>query len=477
VTRRLVLSYVAVAILILVVLEVPLGLVAARHERGLAAGEAQRDATSLSVAAGEAIEHGRPGDLATVASRYQAQTGGEVAIVNAAGQTLARSASDTDNDVTGDEKDLVQDALDGRSVSSFASDEGRPWAHAAVPIAETSEPDGAVLVGVPARSVEERVHMIWIGLAAFGLGLIALTALVGLLLARSLARPLGRLEATVSEFADGKLEVRAGSEDGPHEVRALAQEFNRMAARLSDLLEAQRRFVADASHQLRSPLTALRLRLENLEADPHGPPTEAVRAAGREVNRLSRIVDGLLALGRAGSDGPERQFVDLSQVIEERCDAWSALAEERRVSLVPLPGPDRAAGALLVPGDLDQILDNLLANALDVTSEGGHISVILTRSTPRQLEVHVVDDGPGMGEEDRQRAFDRFWQGPGSRGGHSGLGLAIVRQLCSRNQASVELRQADPVGLDAVVTLLVAPASARAASAETAPIRTPTPGV
>jgi signal transduction histidine kinase len=170
-------------------------------------------------------------------------------------------------------------------------------------------------------------------------------------------------------------------------------------------------------------------------------------------------VDGLLTLSRVGADEPERRPIDVGTVIEGRCEAWAALAAERQVDLNPeVAGPAAPSVALLVPGDLDQILDNLLANALEASPEGTRISVQLLAPNGTRVELHVTDEGPGMSPEDRRRAFDRFWQGPGSNGGHSGLGLAIVRQLAARNNASAELRQADPAGLDAVITLTAAEA-------------------
>jgi signal transduction histidine kinase len=239
-------------------------------------------------------------------------------------------------------------------------------------------------------------------------------------------------------------------------VRSLAHQFNQMAGRLADLVEAQNRFVADASHQLRSPLTALRLRLENLEAGADPAAVGGIAAAAEEVQRLSRIVDGLLALSRVGRDQPERQPIDVADVIKGRCESWAAFAAERQVDLSPDVGADAGLTALLVPGDLDQILDNLLANALDACPEGSRVSVQLSPASNGHVELHVTDEGPGMSPEDRRRAFDRFWQGPGSNGGHSGLGLAIVHQLAARNDALAELRQASPGGLDAVITLTAA---------------------
>jgi len=452
-TRRLVLSYVGLAVLILVFLEIPLAVLAARHERDLTAAQAERLATGLAVVAGEDLESGRTADLSATVSRYQAETGGVVDVFDTADRLVARSDVSSDTDVVTDQERLVQAALSGRPASSFGSDEGVPWAHAAVPIStDDGQAGGAVLLGIPATSTESRIHDVWLALAAFGVGLVALTAFVGVLLARSLARPLGRLGATVAAFADGRLDARAQSDDGPPEVRSLADQFNHMAGRITELIDAQNRFVADASHQLRSPLTALRLRLENLEAVAPGSAGDGIAAAGREVQRLSRIVDGLLTLGRAGEKQVPRQPVDVAKVIEERCEAWLALSDERDVALLTEPGTVPPTMVALVPGDLDQILDNLLANAMDASPEGGRIQVILERGPSGRLELHVVDNGSGINAEDRRRAFDRFWQGPGVNGGHSGLGLAIVWQLAARNDATVELRQSDPVGIDAVIT-------------------------
>jgi signal transduction histidine kinase len=451
-TRRLVLSYVGLAFLILVLLEVPFGVLAQRHERDMAAGQAERQATGLAAVASEDVEHQRTSDLNALVARYQASTGGEVAVIDPKSHVPVASDVDADNDAIGEQRNLVQAALAGRSVSAFTSDEGRPWATAAVPISTDNQPHGAVLLGVLATSTENRIHNIWLALGGFGAAILALTMLVGLLLARSLARPLARLESTVTKLGDGDLSVRARDE-GPPQVRSLARQFNHMAGRLAELVEAQNRFVADASHQLRSPLTALRLRLENLEAGAGAGSAEGIAAAAEEVQRLSRIVDGLLTLSRVGSDEPDRRLVHVGAVIESRCDAWSALAAERQVDLTPDMDASPGSTALLVPGDLEQILDNLLANALDASPPGGRISVRLLPSTNSHFELHVTDEGPGMNRDDRQRAFDRFWQGAASNRGHSGLGLAIVQQLAVRNEAGAELRQAKPSGVDAVITL------------------------
>ncbi|HUE58155.1 MAG TPA: HAMP domain-containing sensor histidine kinase, partial [Acidimicrobiales bacterium] len=303
---------------------------------------------------------------------------------------------------------------------------------------------------------------IWIALGGFAAALLALTALVGVVLARSLSRPLRRLESAVNGLGAGDLTTRAREDQGPPQIRSLAHQFNNMAARLAELVDSQARFVADASHQLRSPLTALRLRLENLEAGTTEDTGEGIAAAGREVQRLSRIVDGLLTISSAGQEEPRREAVDIHAVISHRCEAWDALASEKGVTLEH--NSHDPLFAALVPGDLEQILDNLLANALDASPDGSRITVSVETDRSRAIHVHVIDHGPGMSDEDRNRAFDRFWQGQASNGGHSGLGLAIVRQLATRNHGSIELRQAYPTGLDVVLAVGAAqsePAMAR----------------
>ena len=451
-TRRLLLSYIGLAVVILVVLEIPLGVLALHHERGLSAQAAEREASGLAVFASEALERHQQGDLTTLVKRYHASTGGEVSVVDTAGRITAMSDTDADRDALTENRALVEAALDGRPANAFGTDEGIPFAFAAVPVSDGGLPGGAVLLGIPATATLDRVHDIWLALLAFAGGILVLTAVLGLLLARSLTRPLERLESTVYAFAEGDLSARA-SRRGPAEMKDLADQFNRMAGRLRDLLQAQTRFVADASHQLRSPLTALRLRLENLEVAAGEPQAAGIAAAGQEVQRLSRIVDGLLTLGRAEGRAPERRAVDVRSVVEERCQSWSALADERRIGLDSSIPADHAGYGWLVPGDLDQMLDNLIANALDALDAGGRIEVRLEPPSGRDMVLHVTDNGPGMSAEERERAFDRFWQAPGSKGGHSGLGLAIVQQLAARNDAGIELLPADPRGLDAVITM------------------------
>ena len=222
-----------------------------------------------------------------------------------------------------------------------------------------------------------------------------------------------------------------------------------MADRLDELVTSQRRFVADASHQLRTPLTALRLRLENLDADDPSAVATTRDAALLETSRLTRLVDGLLALARAEGRRPERQDVDLAAVVAQRFEAWAPLAAEHDIDLqLDCAGP---VSAMVVPGHLDQILDNLIDNALDATPPG-HGVQLRTAATSSIIEIHVVDEGRGMTADDRRRAFDPFWQGPQRHAnGGTGLGLAIADQLVRANGGTIVLEPSGSGGIDATL--------------------------
>jgi signal transduction histidine kinase len=448
--RRLVLSYVTVTAIILLALEVPLGIVYGRHEQDVASVGLQHDAAALASLAEEGVEHRNTINLATVAARYRAQAARDVEIVGRSGQVLVAPAAAVTEFSLPPVRTRVDQTLAGGSGASrvvHAGDEELVVA----PVGPPDAPSGAVVVSGSDTGVDHRVHDAWTALALLAASVLTLVALLGAVVARSVTRPLTQLERAARRLGGGDLSARAPAAEGPHEVQALSRSFNDMAGRLDELVTAQRAFVADASHQLRSPLTALRLRLENVAAaDGDGGGThDNVDAMLAELDRLTRVVDGLLLLARSEGRRPERTTVDAAAVVAERCQAWAALAEEAGVRLEGSAGPGVAVR--MVAGYLDQILDNLLANALEATPPGRAVRV---HAEPKGgvVEIHVVDEGRGMAAEDRRRAFDRFWRGSASRAGSgSGLGLAIVRQLANASGAEAELLEAPGGGVDAVV--------------------------
>jgi signal transduction histidine kinase len=301
----------------------------------------------------------------------------------------------------------------------------------------------------------------------------------GAALARWATRPIDDVRRAATQLGAGDLSARAAVDSGPPEVRELAASFNRTAARLEELVTAQEQFVADASHQLRTPLAALRLRIERVQEDSaaqQGLLEELgagddhlgrdLAAALDETDRLARLVDGLLLLARAERGDPlaERAPIPLASVLAERRSHWEALAVPREVEIVTEPSD---VSVLATRDRLTQILDNLVTNALDASPEGSRIRVSGRAAGGSNagdaVEIHVVDQGPGMTSADREHAFDRFWRSerePRSATealGGSGLGLSIVRKLARADGGEVELRPAPGGGLDAVVVLPAAP--------------------
>jgi len=455
--RRLVISYVAVAAVILLSLEVPLRLVYARHERDVAGAGVVHDATALASLAEEGLEHPGTVNLAAVADHYRSAVAGDAVIVDRAG-TMVVGPREGDEAMAGPAVRHQLSAVLQAGPGGIRSVPHLDDIVAFEPVGAADAPSGAVAVSVSDSGVDKRVHDATLALLALAAGVLGAVALLSLVVARSVTRPLTHLESAARRLGSGDLAARAPAGAGPSEVRALHREFNSMAGRLEELVAAQRAFVADASHQLRSPLTALRLRLENITATlPSTDANSDVDAVLAELDRLSRVVDGLLMLARSEGQRPERATVDVAAVAADRCDAWAALADEAGVTLEMIEPSGPAAHARLVPGHLEQILDNLLANGLEATP-AGHKVVVSVRRDGDQVEVHVTDEGRGMAEDERRHAFDRFWRGSTSRAGAgTGLGLSIVRQLARASDAQVDLRESPSGGIDAVVRMPSAP--------------------
>jgi len=457
VTRRLLVGYLSITVFVLVLLEVPLGFVFANLERGRLEAAVREDATTMALFAAEPLRAGDRAALPPMVDLYRRRRHGRVVIVDRAGRALADSDAPggTDESFTG--RPEIAAALAGRATDGFRRSEtlGHTLFFEAVPVNSGGTVWGVVRVTYPAAVVEGRIRRSWWLLAGLGLGVVAVVAAVSRRMARSVTAPLRRLEAAAVSFGDGRLDVRVPPQAGPPELDGLAAVFNETAAKLERLLESQRAFVADASHQLRTPLAALRLRLEVVERSAPAAAREDVEQALEEVHRLSRLVDGLLALAAADHQASRPEPVDVAAVVRGRRDIWAPFAEEQGVTIATALTPARA---LATAGNVEQVLDNLIANALQVSPPGATITVAATVAgggSREWVELHVVDQGPGMDPELRARAFTRFWRAPdrSRRLGGSGLGLTIVAQLVEGDGGEVSLRDAAGGGIDACVRL------------------------
>jgi len=299
-------------------------------------------------------------------------------------------------------------------------------------------------------------------LAPILLLLIAMAAAVVWIVGGAIA-PLKRLAAEVQRRDAGSLEPITAPEL-PVETAPLIDELNRLLERLRRAFEKQRTFVADAAHELRSPLTALSLQLQLLDrARDESARSEARTRLGSAIERAIHLASQLLTLARQEPEGAPLQLqpVALEACARQAIEDVHALAEQRQIEL-SLAGAAEPAGAnepVLVNGDRDALrilVRNLVDNAVRYSPVGGKVMVRIDRTAgPQPIaspRLTVVDEGPGIPAAERERVFDRFFRRADATEGGSGLGLAIVSAIANRHRARVTLEDAEPQGLEVTVT-------------------------
>jgi signal transduction histidine kinase len=437
---RIVLSLFYVLLLAVVALAVPLAVNVERRARSdfeaRLGGQAQVIAASLSDALARTDARTA---LAPFVRDYGRELGGRVIVTDAQGRLIADSTRTPAPPEPYATRPEVARALRGERVRLVrdSSELGGRFLFLAVPVLRGDDVVGVVRVSQATAEIDDRVRRSWLAFAAVSFLILAAGSAVAWALASSLARPLRGLARSAGRLGSGDLSARA-EEAGPPEVREVAHALNAMAADLESMLASQRDFVANASHQLRTPLTGLRLQLEAI-----GPGEEA-EAALREVDRLGALIDGLLRLARASARDPTGGTVDLEEQVREAQARWSARAESEGRSLELRAAPARAFAD---PADVAAVLDNLIENAL-VYGKGGVVLEAAARDGDASLAVE--DDGPGIPPEEIPRVAERFYRGRGTKAPGTGLGLAIVRELAERWGGALEI-EARPHGTRVVV--------------------------
>lgn len=447
----------------IIALEVPLAI--NLQKRALAELQAQAVVRAQAVATsigGEGITNAQ----AELQSVWRAQPGVRVVVVDANGALVADSHGDQflgEQYATSERPELQQALSTGQPVALVrrSEDLGQDLLTAAAPIVdegeaannpgdETSGVRGAVRISESMAELGANMRTTILGLAVIGLVALLGGMLVAYLLAGSLARPLSKLADTAGRLGEGDLSARAGELGGASEIEEVAESFDEMADRLEAAIRAQRAFVANASHQLRTPLTGMKLRLETAMAG--APPSDLRRqleAADKEVDRLSEIVDDLLATSRERETAETRgeASVDLGRAATRAVSRWGARAAQAGAELIA-SGPGAVAAAS--EPDVDQILDNLIDNALS-HAPGSAVAVVAGRTREGTL-LTVRDDGPGIRAEELDLVTGRFYRGRGAPPGGSGLGLAIVRELAERWGGRLQVRGAPGEGTRIEVT-------------------------
>lgn len=458
--RRLIFSYLAITFITLLALVYPLGRTFASRERDRLLRDIEKDATVVASLSEDALEAGVPPDVDELLRLYRRDPGGRIVVVDAEGRTVADSDRPGTTGVDFTNRPEVVTALGGETAEGSRHSEtlDAELVYVAVPVASGGVVHGAVRITYPSSTLDERIEAVWVGLGAISVAVIVAVTAVGFALARLVTRPVDRLKDAAERIAAGDLSARAPTDAGAPELRELATTFNETAERLQEVIAAQQAFVGDASHQLRTPLAALRLQLENIESTAPADLQPALASARAETARLARISEGLLSLTRSAAMPVALDVIDLGAVARDRQQAWEPVAAEVGVTLLlDDPGPVPVTAS---PGALEQILDNLVDNALGVAPVGSIVRISIERPEGAgTVELHVVDAGPGLTAEQRLRAMDRFWRGPAAEPGGTGLGLAIVAQLAGHCGGSADLRDAPTGGVDAVVTVPAAGAT------------------
>jgi signal transduction histidine kinase len=438
----------ALVTVLLVLAVIPLGWLLTERERVSFRSDAQAANRTVSSVAEEYLsDHKSPAPMLQLLDHTQ-EAGDCAAIYDGTGRLLADTSCRT---ATGAAATAMVGAVlaDSQARTRQIDD----VLMVATPIGDTESPVGVAVLTRSLDPLNDRITAVRGWLALVGVGGLLAGALVSVGLARWVTRPLHEVDRAAQRLGEGNLEVRAPTEGGPPEVRRLAATFNTMAARTEALIHGHRTVIADVSHQLRTPLAALRLRLDLMTADVDAEAAAELDSAQEEIARLSRLVDGLLAVARAESAVPRPVVVRVDEVVGERLATWEPLAAERQVELGAQCQP--GLEAFLGPEDLEQVLDNLIANALDAAREGGRVQVegSVEGDTVR---LAVVDNGPGMSAAGQAAAFRRFGN-PDARG--SGLGLAIVHRLVTSNGGRALLQDTPGGGLTVVLNLPTAHSS------------------
>jgi two-component system, OmpR family, sensor kinase len=428
---RLLGGFAFVLVLVVVALEVPLALTVRERIESDVESHAVGQAQLIAAGAAGALDDERT--LTRVVESAAEDLGGRVIVVDDRGRLLADSAGQRfEGDQYGDRPE-VRAALAGEPSQGerYSSTLDEDLLYTAAPVLVDGEPQGAVRITQSLEARNDRIRRDVLALVAIG----GLTIFLGLafasVLAGSLSAPLRALARAARRIGGGELDTRA-EVTGPKEQREVAHAFNEMATRLEQAFAAQREFVANASHQLRTPLTGLRLRLEaaSLKTDD-ADLAEELEAAQGELDRLARLLAGLLTLAREETRPAGAGAVDVAGCVEAAVERWRPQAEIRGQRLLAA-GPTGFA-ATASAEDVAIVLDNLLENALAYSPPGSEVE-LQWRSDGDDAWIAVLDEGPGLAAGEEQRVFERFARGSSSRTRPhgTGLGLAIVAALARR---------------------------------------------
>ena len=437
---------VVLSLLAVVALAIPLALSVADSRTASLAAERDRQLAALADAAA------RPdAPLQRLVDRYHEVYGEGLLIIDADGQTRAsRALSMSEPGVSTAASHTLVDA----PASNWAPI--MPWERrsliATAGVRQDGELVGAAILAVDTTVAARDIGRSWLWIALGCLVVLVVAAVVARALTRWVLRPLNGLERAVAEMTEG-IAGPPADVAGPPELRHFTSAFNTMAQVVRASLDRQRRLVADASHQLRNPLAAVRLRADSLAdaVTESGQPT--YRSMTAELDRLENLLGQLLRLARAeqvsgsrkvGLSATADESTDIKDVVAERIAFWQPVADEQDQQLRDRSA-DLGLAAQLARHDVEQRLDVALDNALRYAGPGTTVTVS-TESSDETVDLVVSDNGSGLPEDDLSRAAARFWRGQDDGAG-TGLGLAIAAEIAAGHGGTVGVEKAPEGGL------------------------------
>ena len=364
------------------------------------------------------------------------------------------------------EKGALPHSLTATSQGKFVTTDGRTFIYTAFPLARNTALAASLtkfdtlVLAMPSTEAS----MVMLGLMApflaGGLVVLVLSLIIAGFLARSIYRPINRVTVAAEKMAQGQYDQNIPVA-GPREIRELASSFNKMAEQVKHSQSQLRHFVADVSHQLKSPLTSIHGFAQALLDGTAGDDAAKLRAAtiiSDESKRMKRQVDELLELARmqAGQLKFERSQVNINELLEHCSEVFEVQAEEKQIRI-------KIYAELLMParGDFDrleQVFSNILDNAIKNSHSEDEVRIIGRNLDSRLVEIRIVDNGPGIPPEQLPHLFERFHQTDGTRSGY-GLGLAIAREIVIAHEGTIEAKSEPGHGAEFIVRLPAAKAT------------------
>lgn len=387
----------------------------------------------------------RARDLDTLVNSYAQEVGGRVAVFSSDLHLLASSAAGVPFNAQASPE--VAAALRGGETYSIRVDEqnGDERLFVAALIAGFERPGGVVQLSIPVADLRAGVRSTWLRLITAGLVVTLLSILASVFVARQIIRPIRALTTAADQLADGDLGIRLDL-DRQDELGQLAAAFDHMAAEIGNLLGRERAFVANASHELRSPLTAIQLRAELLQRLP-SPDERSQRYLDeieRETGYLSRLTAQLLDLERIDASAAPLQSCSPLPVLAQVAEAMQLVAEEKQIELARQL-PSSLSDVPISVEQLELVVRNVLDNAIKYTPAGGRVRLTADEE-PGTVKIAVEDTGIGIPAADLPHVFDRFYRVDKARDRRgAGLGLSLVQAIMiqCRGKVVIESREGE----------------------------------